>query len=122
MAFKLADSKVLTKRSKCYNTATCEYSSGLQVSGIFAEVITDENDSPIYLRTTGKTALAFQGKELEAHGVHYHKEGFGSPVGKWKQTSTAPELLTNDQLHASELLKIKSENRVHQRHCRIGES
>ena len=39
-------------------------------------------------------------KELEGHGVDYHKEGFGSPIGKWKQTSTAPELLTNDQLHA----------------------
>src|SRR5437870_1026363 len=68
--------------------------------GAFTEVITDENNSPIYLRTTGKTALAFRDKELEDHGVDYHKDGFGSPVGKWNQTPAAPELLTNDQLHA----------------------
>jgi hypothetical protein len=39
------------------------------------KVITDENNSPIYLRTTGKTALAFRDKELEGHGVDYHKDG-----------------------------------------------
>ena len=70
-------------------------------------MITGENNLPIYLRTTGKTALAFQGKELEGHGVDYHKEGFGSPVGKWNQTSTAPELLTNDQLHALGIVEGK---------------
>ena len=90
----------INKAIECQNAATCEYSSGLQVSGVFTEVITDENNSPIYLRTTGKTALAFRDKELEGHGVDYHKDGFGSPVGKWKQTSASPELLTNDQLHA----------------------
>jgi phenylalanine-4-hydroxylase len=70
------------------------------VSGVFTEVITDESDSPSYLRTSGKTALAFRDKELNGHGIDYHKDGFGSPVGKWKQTTTSPELLTNDQLHA----------------------
>jgi phenylalanine-4-hydroxylase len=70
------------------------------VSGIFTEVVTDENNSPIYLCTTGKTALASHNRELEGHGVDYHKDGFGSPIGRWKQTSASPELLTNDQLHA----------------------
>jgi phenylalanine-4-hydroxylase len=100
MAFIVGGLDGINKAIECNNTATCEYSSGLQVSGTFTEVITDENHSPIYLRTTGKTALGFQDKELQGHGVDYHKDGFGSPIGKWKQTSTAPELLTNDQLHA----------------------
>jgi phenylalanine-4-hydroxylase len=100
MAFRVGELEGINKAIECNNTATCDYSSGLQVSGTFTEVITDEEDSPIYLRTSGKTALAFQGKELEGHGIDYHKDGFGSPVGKWKQTPTAPELLTNDQLHA----------------------
>jgi phenylalanine-4-hydroxylase len=77
------------------------------VSGVFTEVITDENNSPIYLRTNGKTALAFHDKELEGHGVDYHKEGFGSPIGKWKQTTTSPESLTNDQLHALGIVEGK---------------
>jgi phenylalanine-4-hydroxylase len=100
MAYQVGGLEGINKAIECQNAATCEYSSGLQVSGIFTEVITDENSSPIYLRTTGKTALAFLDKELEGHGIDYHKEGFGSPVGKWNQTSAAPESLTNDQLHA----------------------
>jgi phenylalanine-4-hydroxylase len=100
MAYQVGGLAGINKAIECQNVATCEYSSGLQVSGVFTEVITDENNSPIYLRTTGKTALAFRDKELEGHGVDYHKDGFGSPIGKWKQTSASPELLTNDQLHA----------------------
>ncbi len=68
------------------NTATCQYHSGLQVSGTFEEVLTGPNDQPIYLRTTGPTALAFADKELPGHGRDYHKEGFGSPIGQWKET------------------------------------
>src|SRR6476646_1587422 len=100
MAYQVGGLEGVNKAIECQNAATCEYSSGLQVSGVFTEVITDQNNSPIFLRTTGKTALAFRDKELEGHGVDYHKDGFCSPVGKWKQTSESPELLTNDQLHA----------------------
>jgi phenylalanine-4-hydroxylase len=76
--------------------ATCQYSSGLQVSGVFDEVIVDQNDSarpartagpartPIYLHAKGKSALAYKDKELEGHGIDYHKDGFGSPIGKFK--------------------------------------
>src|SRR5947199_2621498 len=100
MAFKVGGLEGINKAIECQNVATCEYSSGLQVSGIFTEVITDESDSPSYLRTSGKTALAFRDTELNGHGIDYHKDGFDSPVGQWKQTTTSPELLTNDQLHA----------------------
>ena len=65
MAFRVGGSEGINKAIECQNTATCEYSSGLQVSGVFTEVVTDENNSPIYLRTTGKTALAYRDKELE---------------------------------------------------------
>jgi phenylalanine-4-hydroxylase len=100
MAYQVGGLEGINKAIECQNVATCEYSSGFQVSGIFTEVITDENNSPIYLRTTGKTALAVQNKELGGHGIDYHKDGFGSPIGKWKQTPASPESLTYDQLHA----------------------
>ncbi len=106
MAYQVGGLEGIQKAIECNNTATCEYSSGLQVSGVFTEVITDENNSPIYLRTTDKTALAFESKELQGHGIDYHKDGFGSPGGKWKQTSTVPELLTNDQLHALGIVEV----------------
>jgi phenylalanine-4-hydroxylase len=86
MAYQVAGLEGINKAIECKNTATCEYSSGLQVSGGFTEVLTDKKKQPIYLRTTGKTALAFKDKELPGHGVDYHKDGFGSPIGKWKQT------------------------------------
>jgi phenylalanine-4-hydroxylase len=100
MAYQVGGLEGINKAIECQNVTTCEYSSGLQVSGIFTEVVTDDHDSPIYLRTSGKTALAFRDNELGGHGVDYHKEGFGSPIGKWMQTSASPESLTNDQLHA----------------------
>src|SRR6267143_389633 len=46
------------------------------------------------------STMAFKVGGLEGINVDYHKDGFGSPIGKWKQTSASPELLTNDQLHA----------------------
>ncbi len=86
MAYQVGGLEGVNKAIECKNVATCQYSSGLQVSGVFTEALTDEKKQPIYLRTSGKTALAFKDKELPGHGVDYHKEGFGSPVGNWKQT------------------------------------
>ena len=89
MAYQVGGREGINKAIECNNVATCEYSSGIQVSGVFTEAITDEENSPIYLRTTGKSALAFGNKELPGHGIDYHKEGFGSPIGKWKETKLA---------------------------------
>jgi phenylalanine-4-hydroxylase len=86
MAYQVGGLEGVNKAIECKNTATCQYSSGLQVSGVFTEVLTDNEKQPIYLRTTGKTALAFKDKELPGHGVGYHKDGFGSPIGNWKPT------------------------------------
>jgi phenylalanine-4-hydroxylase len=89
MAYQVGGLEGINKAIECKNTATCEYSSGLQVSGVFTEVLTDKKKQPIYLRTTAKTALAFKDKELPGHGIDYHKDGFGSPIGKWKETKLA---------------------------------
>jgi len=86
MAFMVGGLEGLHKAIDSNNTATCEYSSGLQVSGVFTDVLTDADQSPIYLRTTGPSALAYQRKELPGHGRDYHKDGFGAPIGKWNET------------------------------------
>jgi len=88
MAFRVGGLEGINKAIECKNTATCEYSSGLQVSGVFTEVIT-HNGNEIYLRTTGPSALAFGHKELAGHGRDYHAEGFGAPIGKWTETEIA---------------------------------
>ena len=86
MAFRIGGLEGINKAIGCKNTTTCEYSSGLQVSGMFSEVLTDANGAPIYLRTRGPTALALDDKQLAGHGRDYHAEGFGSPIGNWKPT------------------------------------
>src|ERR1700746_2372233 len=86
MAYQVGGLEGINKAIECENVATCEYSSGLQVSGVFTEVLTDTKKQPIYLRTSGKTALAFKDEELPGHGINYHKDGFGSPIGNWKKT------------------------------------
>ncbi len=84
MAFMVGGLEGINKAIECKNTTTCEYSSGLEASGTFTEVIT-KGEAPIYLRTTGPTALAYREKELPGHGRDYHKDGFGSPIGNWKR-------------------------------------
>src|SRR5205823_2848163 len=101
MAYHVGGLEGINKAIECKNTATCEYSSGLQVSGVFTEVLTDKNKQPIYLRTTGKTALAFKDEELPGHGIDYHKEGFGSPIGKWKDTDLAEGKKTKLEFESS---------------------
>jgi len=87
MAFMVGGIEGIKKAIECKNITTCEYSSGLQVSGVFSEVLTDKNGRPIYLRSSGPSALAYRNKELPGHGHDYHKDGFGSPIGRWKETA-----------------------------------
>jgi phenylalanine-4-hydroxylase len=91
MAYQVGGLEGIDKAIECNNTATCEYSSGLQVTGVFNEVIVDQNNAspartPIYLHAKGPCALAYKDEELEGHGRDYHKDGFGSPIGNWKPT------------------------------------
>ena len=114
MAFRRGGLEGVNKAIECNRVATCEYSSGLQVTGVFTEAIAADGSvstsssikhrpaisNPAYVRTTGATALAFNYKELAGQGKERHAQGFGSPVGRWKGTNVAPESLTDDQLRS----------------------
>jgi phenylalanine-4-hydroxylase len=78
-------------------TGTCVYSSGLQVSGVFQEIIINR-EQPVYIRTEGPTQLCFNDRQLEGHGKDYHNHGFGSPVGRLKNSATPLELLSEGDL------------------------
>ena len=73
------------------NLGTIELSTGVQVSGVFSNVIADDSNKPVYVQTVGPTALASRDKELIGHGIEYHSEGFGSPIGKLKDINLAIE-------------------------------
>ncbi|WP_026914194.1 aromatic amino acid hydroxylase [Christiangramia portivictoriae] len=87
---KLIDSK---------NLGTIEFTTGIQVSGNFSQVLAHD-DKPIYVQTTGKTALSYREKELVGHGISSHAEGFGSPIGKLKGINLAIEDMSPRDLRA----------------------
>jgi len=61
--------------------ATCEFDSNVQVSGIFCDVV-KYNENYVYIKTNGPTALALNNRELKNHGITFHADGFGMPIGK----------------------------------------
>ena len=84
MALRTGGLKGVKKLIDSNNLGTIELSTGVQVSGVFTNVISDAKENVAYIQTTGQTALASRDKELIGHGVIYHAEGFGCPVGKLK--------------------------------------
>src|SRR5205823_437560 len=94
MAYRVGGLEGISKAIECQRIATCEYSSGLQVTGVFTELLSDAaipsatsvipsasegphkhpdgasslnsqplTLNPVYLRTTGPTALAFTNQQ-----------------------------------------------------------
>jgi phenylalanine-4-hydroxylase len=85
---------------------TIELSTGLQISGVFTNVIAHEG-KPIYIQTTGKTALSNREKELVGHGTNRHPEGFGSPIGKLKGINLAIEDMSPRDLRAYDIYEAE---------------
>jgi phenylalanine-4-hydroxylase len=102
MALRTGGLSSLKKLISSKALGTIELSTGLQVSGVFTNVI--ENDGkPVYIQTTGNTALAYREKELVGHGTAYHAEGFGSPIGKLKGINLAIEDMSPRDLRAYDI-------------------
>ena len=79
---------------------TIELNTGLQISGVFSDVILNEKKDVIYFKTRGETALSYRDKELIGHGVSYHKSGYSSPLGMLKKVSLPLEDMTPVDLKA----------------------
>ncbi|WP_456460564.1 aromatic amino acid hydroxylase [Lutibacter sp.] len=90
MSLRIGGLKGIQKLIKSKSLGTIELSTGIQISGVFTNVIIEEN-KPVYFQTVGPTALASRDKELIGHGTTYHTEGFGSPLGKLKGINLAIE-------------------------------
>ena len=106
MAFRRGGLEGIKKAIRSENTGTCVFSSGLQVSGTFTEVL-EKNGNPVFLRTTGPTNLNFAGKEIPGQDMKYHKHGFSSPVGIIKNLAVLPEDASDAQLDQSGITKDK---------------
>ncbi|WP_188207552.1 aromatic amino acid hydroxylase [Alkalibacillus aidingensis] len=98
MSFVKGGTESLDKAVRSANTATAVYSSGLQVTGVFNEILKDEHGEAKYLKTNGKTALAVDDQQLEGHSTDTHADGFGSPIGWLKGIESPLEDLTESEL------------------------
>lgn len=94
MAYRVGGLESVLKAIECKNICTAVFSSGLQVSGVFSKVATDVHHAIKYINTMGPTSLAFKDQLIQGHDVHYHAHGFGSPVGKLKDTTKSLEDFT----------------------------
>ncbi|ANH60023.1 aromatic amino acid hydroxylase [Dokdonia donghaensis] len=84
MAVRKGGWRGLKKLIESKQIGTLELNTGLQVSGIFTEMIQNDDNEVVYFATQGETALSYREKELIGHGVNRYKNGFSSPLGKLK--------------------------------------
>ena len=106
MALRTGGLSGITKLIQSDTLGTIEMSTGLQISGVFTEVIEWEG-RPIYIQTKGKTALSYRDKELVGHGTDNHSSGFGSPVGKLKGINLAIEDMSPRDLKAYKIYEAE---------------
>ncbi|MBC7370338.1 MAG: aromatic amino acid hydroxylase [Bdellovibrionaceae bacterium] len=100
MAFRKGGLSSLQKIIQAESVNTVQLNSGIQISGILAEVLTPPHPSQeiAYLKFKGPSQLSFADHELQGHGIEYHFEGFGTPIGKLKMfPSICPSKLSDSQ-------------------------
>jgi phenylalanine-4-hydroxylase len=97
MALRKGGIEGVLKAIESQNTATCVFSSGLQISGTFTDYMLHQNQL-IYLKTTGPTTLNYEGAVLQGHSKEYHAHGFGSPVGRIKNMNKPPRYMEDADL------------------------
>jgi phenylalanine-4-hydroxylase len=97
MAFRKGGSAGIRKAIFSADIATLVYSSGLQISGTFTELL-EKNGEPVYIKSSGPTNLSFADKELPGHDKICHSHGIGSPVGNIKRLAVSLEDFSDEEL------------------------
>ena len=91
MALRKGGFRGLQKLIDSQKIGSIELNTGLQISGVFTDMITDEDNHVVYFKTEGPTALANREKELIGLGTDANPDGFSSPIGKLKGINLAIE-------------------------------
>lgn len=107
MALRTGGLSSVVKLIESQAIGTIELSTGLQISGVFTNVI-ENSGKPAYVQTTGKTALSYREKELVGHSTETHRDGFGSPIGKLKGINLAIEDMSPRDLRAYDIYEAET--------------
>ena len=107
MGLRTGGKKSVEKLVNSQEVGTVELSTGIQVSGVFENVIPHAKNPLLvaYIQTTGATALAYRNQELIGHGSSVHNKGFGFPVGSLKGVPMPIEDMTPSDLEANGILE-----------------
>ena len=97
MAWTMGGLDGVRKAITSEQTATIEYSSGLQVTGTFTVVVEAEG-VPVFIQTSGPTALSLNNIQLSGNDKDRFPSGFSSPVGKLTTSPIAPEDMSAEVL------------------------
>ncbi|QED46032.1 aromatic amino acid hydroxylase [Cytobacillus dafuensis] len=82
MAFRQGGTEAIEKAIASCQIAHIEYNSGIQITGLFSDILKDTNGEAIYVKTSGPSALSIQNEQLNHHGTDVHHDGFSAPIGK----------------------------------------
>ena len=107
MAIRTGGLKGINKLITSKKLGTIELSTGIQISGIFNNVL-EFKDTPIYFQTNSPTALSANGTELIGHGTEHHPSGFGSPIGKLEGINIAIEDMSPKDLEVYGIIEGKT--------------
>lgn len=105
MAFRVGGAEGLFKAIESKTTCTVVFSSGLQVSGIFTDLGLDHMNRVTFIKTSGPSALAFEGKQLMNHGKNNHRDGYLAPAGILKDHHKPMENFSSAELQAAGIEK-----------------
>ena len=106
MSVRIGGLSSVNKLINSKKLGTIQLSTGIQISSVFERVISYDNN-PIYIQSSHKTSLSDQNKELIGHGINYHKDGFGSPIGKLEGINIAIEDMSPTDLEAYGIVEGK---------------
>lgn len=97
MSYSVGGIHGLNKAVDSKDLATVVLKSGLQISGTFKHFIS-QGASIVYIQSQGPSMLSFNNKQLEGHGKNYHKDGYGTAIGKLKGSHKPMRKLSDEDL------------------------
>ena len=82
MAFTVGGSFGLGKALESKTVCSVLLNSNMQISGILSRYIECNNSEPCYLQFDGPVQLCRYNHQIDNHGGSYHKDGYGTAIGK----------------------------------------
>lgn len=81
MAFRVGGIQGIQKAIKAQTVNTIELDTGIQISGVVQNIITNDKSEIIFAKLSGPSQLSYKDNELPGHHRQYHRHGYSTPIG-----------------------------------------